>query len=577
VKNTTCKPKKITVNLSVTGILGLLLTGCSIHPQSLRDDEKAALVLTDQQVMFHRQEPIEHPVTLEEAMARAVKYNLQERLAVMQHAFENRLLDSRSYELLPSVAASAGWRTRSRVAASSSKSVETGTQSLEPSTSQDKQLRDTDLSLSWNILDFGIGYFGAKIQANNVLVADEQRRAVIADIIQQVRSAYWAAATAQQLEPSVNATLRQANRALEKARQTEKERLVAPVVAMKYQKRLLEMVSQLENLSAELVTAKTRLAGLMNIAPSTPYRLASVSDEMNHLPEMHYSLENLETLAMVNRPEINEEIFKARNAVLETRSQLIHLLPGASLFVGAHYDSNSYLVNQSWADAGIQVSWNLMNVFSFRSVKKAGEAKQAVADVRRQALRMAVLTQVNVAWQQYRQAQNQYQHAMELLRLQNGIAAQTQSAYQSSMESKLEQIRMKTETVLMTRHRDQQLAQAHTAYGAIYQAAGLDPLPKQIDGRSVEALSDAIAAQRARLGRGELDQSQRQLLVMATPGTDDKNTIRSQPLVQPVKAQVEEAVKPTEYVSTWENLGSLKSAIVKDLTPSVSTAPMSHK
>ncbi|WP_217653315.1 TolC family protein [Vibrio aerogenes] len=556
------KSKKAVVNLSVSGLLGVLMAGCSIQPQHIGQDEKAALMLKDQQTIFSHQAPVEHPITLEEAMARAVKYNLQKRLAMMQYAYENRLLDSKSYDLLPSVAASSGWRTRDQVAASSSESVKSGIESLEASTSQDKELSNADLSLSWNILDFGIGYFGAKIQANNVLVAEEQRRVVTADIIQQVRRAYWVAATAQRLEPEVNTVLQQAKKALAKARQTEKARLVAPVVAMKYQKSLLKMISQLENLSSELVIAKTRLASLMNLSPATPYRLAAVSEPMSQIPEVSYSLGNLEALALVNRPEINEEIYKARNAVLETRSRLMHLLPGASLFVGGHYDSNSYLVNHSWADAGVQVSWNLMNVFSYSSINKAGQAKQNIAEIRRQALRMAVLTQVHVAWQQYRQSQNQYQRASELLRLQKGIATQTQSAYQSRMESKLEQIRMQTETVLMTRHRDQQLAQAHAAYGAIYQAAGLDPLPEKIDGRSVQALSQAIARQRTKLSRGELNQQQRQLLAQVTPAVAHP---RQTPLVSEMQPK-------TEQISTWDSLHSLRSAPVRDFTGAGNTA-----
>ncbi|MCE0495923.1 TolC family protein [Vibrio salinus] len=566
MKNTTCSSKNMSAKLSVTGVVALFIAGCTIHPHNISDEEKSAIFLKDQTEMFSQQETISHPLTLEEAMARAVKYNLSGRLAVMRKALEKRLLDSKSYELLPSVASSAGWRTRDKLAASSSESLETGTQSLEPSTSQDKKLRNADLSLSWNILDFGIGYFGARIQANNVLAANEQRRAVIADIIQQVRSAYWAAATAQDLEPGVKAILAEAKEALKKARQTEIERLIAPVDAMRYQKSLLKMISQLENLSAELINAKTQLATLMNIAPTTPYTLASIGESGTKLPKVNYSLENLESLAMINRPEINEEVYKARNAVLETRSQLTHLLPGASLFVGTHYDSNSYLVNQNWADAGVQVSWNLMNVFSYSSVKNAGEAKEKVAEIRRQALRMAVLTQVNVAWHQYHQSQNQYKNATELLRLQNGIEAQTRHAYQSSMKSRLEQIRMKTETVLITRHRDQQLAKAQSSLGAIYQAAGLDPLPEQIQNQSIKALTLAIAQKRVRLLNGELSQQQPPLLTKIPPFvTETFLPSVSEKTIPESRTVISES---PDYVSTFENLGSLKATIIRDYTTS---------
>ncbi|WP_329604856.1 TolC family protein [Vibrio nitrifigilis] len=560
MKNTTLNLKKSALSLTVAALVGIGLSGCSLTPESITDQQKLDLLQQDQLAMFAHQEPISHAITLEEAMARAVKYNLQQRLALMKHAYENQLLDTKRYDLLPSIAANAGWKTRDNKAASSSESVSTGTESLEASTSQEKQLANADLSMSWNVLDFGIGYFAAKAQGNNVLAAEEQRRAVVSDIIQKVRKAYWAAATAQQLEPSVTQALKQAQLALAKAKLMEKERLVAPVDALKYQKSLLQMISQLQNLSSELVMAKAQLAALMNLAPGTKYQLAPIKPETTQLPSVGYSLDNLESLAMVNRPEINEEIYKARNAVLETRSQLTHLLPGASLFVGGHYDSNSFLVNQHWADAGVRVSWNLMNVFSYSSIKDAGKAKQSVATLRRQALRMAVLTQVNVAWQQYRQSQLQYAQASELLRLQTSIAKQTQSAFQSDMKSRLEQIQMLTETALITRHRDQQLAQAYTAYGAIYQAAGLDPLPAKIHDRSVDTLSKAIAQQRQGFIKGKLTEQQQQWLAELNPSEADSKVI----------AEEHVAAKPTlpesEYGSAFEALGSLKTAIIKDYT-----------
>nr|WP_279538668.1 TolC family protein [Pseudomonas brassicae] len=107
-------------------------------------------------------------------MARAVKYNLQQRLGLMERALEDNLLDQQRYDMLPKLAARAGWRGRDNTLASSSESIRTGSQSLEPSTSQDRSTHSADLQLSWNVLDFGIGYFGAKAQANKVLAAEER-------------------------------------------------------------------------------------------------------------------------------------------------------------------------------------------------------------------------------------------------------------------------------------------------------------------------------------------------------------------------------------------------------------------
>ncbi len=82
-------------------------------------------------------------------------------------------------------------------------------------------------------------------------------------------------------------------------------------------------------------------------------------------PQMKYKVDDLEAVAMVRRPEINEEAYLARNIALETREALIRMLPGATLFGGVNTDSNSFLVNNNWANAGVQVSWNLLSLLKW--------------------------------------------------------------------------------------------------------------------------------------------------------------------------------------------------------------------
>ncbi|WP_159934415.1 TolC family protein [Pseudomonas sp. S35] len=537
------------------GLAALTLSACAVTPEPETLDQQIAQASADRANMFNGQEPVTRPISLEEAMARAVKYNLQQRLGLMERALEDNLLDVQNLDMLPKLAARAGWRGRDNISASSSESIRTGNQSLEPSTSQDRSSRSADLQMSFNVLDFGLGYFGAKAQANKSLAAEERRRRIVADIIAQVRSAYWEAATAERLKPEVQQALVEARSALANARQTEQQRLLAPLDALRFQKGLLEMVRQLEAVDGELASAKSRLAALMNLPPASDYRLVLPTDQQMHQPTLAYSLDDLEALAMVKRPEVREESYLARNAVLETRSALLRLLPGASLFVGSNYDSNSYTVNNRWADAGVQVSWNLMSVLSYPAITRAGEARSAVADVRRQALRMAVLTQVNVAWQQYQQANTLFDRSNELQRIQRGILHQTENAVQSDAQTLVERVRTRTETVLATRIRDRSYAQLQSAYGAVYQAAGLDPLPERLADNSVAALSQAIFDNSVALAQGKT-------VVPHLPGINQSRAAvaTAAPTVsRPVSARV-------QTVDMWNSLGSLQGAPVVPVT-----------
>lgn len=504
--------------LALTVIATAILAGCVVTPpETLSTQDLLKLDQSDRGIMFAQQEPVTGPITLDEAIARAVKYNLQQRLALMERALEDDLVDVQKQGMLPKLTARAGMRARNNDYGSSSESLSTGTQSLVPSTSQERDTHTADLQMTWNVLDFGLSYFGAKAQGNKALAAEERRRRVVADIIRQTRTAYWNAVTAERLKDRVATTLAEARQTLEYARQTEQKRLVAPILALRYQRDLLNMVRQTEALDNELAQAKARLATLMNLPLSTEFTLAAPEAATLAPPNLAYELSDLEALAMVRRPELREESYLARNAVLETRMSLLKLFPNASLFGGLNYDSNKYLVNNNWADAGVQVSWNLLNVLAWPAINRAGESRVQVAELRRQALRMTVLSQVHIAWLERQRAETAFLRANELSRLQDAIQVQTENAARSSAETHLEVVRAKVETLLATRARDLSYAELVNAQNTIYQAAGIDPLPDRIGDESLGSLARDIAETNRQIERGHVEVPR---LAMAEPAAD---------------------------------------------------------
>ena len=69
--------------------------------------------------MFADQEPVTRPLTLNEAFARALKYNLDGRVKAMEEALSVNDLDLSRYDLLPKVAIDGMGTTRNRFDASS--------------------------------------------------------------------------------------------------------------------------------------------------------------------------------------------------------------------------------------------------------------------------------------------------------------------------------------------------------------------------------------------------------------------------------------------------------------------------
>src|SRR3954467_10185537 len=178
-------------------VLLAVLSGCAVAPKPITTAERSAQILSDKNAMFVGQDAISAPITLEDAIARSLKYNLDNRLKLMEEALATRQLDMANFSLLPKLTASAGYSSRDNEAGSSSMDLITGNRLPTSSTSQDKSHTATDLTLSWNVLDFGVSYFQAKQQANQGLILQERRRKVVQTMTQQVRQAYWQAVGAQ--------------------------------------------------------------------------------------------------------------------------------------------------------------------------------------------------------------------------------------------------------------------------------------------------------------------------------------------------------------------------------------------
>lgn len=471
------------------------VSGCVVRPSPLSTADREARLPADQQAMFGGQQAVQGPITLEEAMARAVKYNLDSRVKLMEAAVAQRELDLANFDLLPKLAASAGYTHRDQVLGMSSRSVATGLQSLEPSTSTDKDVRTADLSLSWNILDFGVSYYGAKQQADRVLGLQQQRRKAVQLLMQQTRAAFWQAAGAQRLQDQIDPLLAQAREALADSRNVEQSNLKAPLEALSYQRELLDLIFELEGVRDQLLQAKPRLAAIMDLPPGQAFQVAA-PDTFDE-PVIRVAPQDMEKTALLNRPELIEDSYNERIGLNETHKALAKLLPGVELTFGNHYDSNSFLVHSEWSDAGIQASWNLLNLVNAHTIRASAKAQYDLAREQRLAASIAVLAQVHVASIDLNSRKQQFELVNELNGVEQRMLEHTRNAAAADVQGKLAEIRAAT-SALMTKLRLYQSYSAYQdAYGQMQATLGIDPLPSASANEDLASLTAAIHAQLA--------------------------------------------------------------------------------
>jgi outer membrane protein TolC len=410
----------------------------------------------------------------------------------MEQAVAYDGLSAGNYDLLPKLTADAGYLTRTSTDASSSQSITTGEQSLVPSTALDKKRVVADLTLSWNILDFGVSYFSARQQANRALIAEEHRRKVAQNLLQDVRTAYWRAASAQALGAKVKAAIHDADEALERSRRVEREGLRAPLDALRYQRTLLDLLRQLEGVYQKLALSKAELAALINVAPGQDF-LVRVPPEaaMAYVP-LSQPMASLEEAAMLRNPDLRELSYEARISVDETRKSMLKLLPGINLSYAGNFDSNSFLVHHWWAEGAQRVSWNLLDLVSAPSIIRLGNDSEKLAELRRQALAMAVLAKLHIAYQQYVFAGNEYKRARDLSRVDRRIYTQVANRTAADAQSVLERIAAELYAANSELRQYEAYADLQAALGRIYWTVGLDTEPGHADSFDVATLSSVV-------------------------------------------------------------------------------------
>jgi outer membrane protein TolC len=475
-----------------TAAAALLLGACAVKPDPLTEAETQTRIDQDLSEMFADQEPLGGPVTLHDAMARAILYNLENRVQIMERALAERQFELSSYDMLPQVLASAGIEDRSNTSASSSRSITTGQESLETSTSLDDRREVADVTFVFNVLDFGVSYFNARQQGNRAYIAAERRRKVVHGIIQDVRSAYWRAVAAQRVLGEIEPLMGRVMAARNDAATIRQLRLQSPLDALTYERTLVDTLRQLQQLRSQLSLAKTELAALMNLPLDRSFTLADPADQGFAVPTIAVEPAELERLALAYRPELREESYQTRISADETRKAIARMLPGLELDAGFRYDSNSFLLNNEWYEASLQITWNLVNLLRGPASINFAEAQEQLVETRRQALSMAVLTQLYVAWIGYRDAVERFETAADLLALDEQILNQRARAAQTGRTGQLPVIQAELDRLVATLRRDLAYADVQNAAGNVFLAVGADPLPATVDAADVATLSTAI-------------------------------------------------------------------------------------
>ncbi len=495
--------------IAVAAVATLMISACSVVPEPLTQTAYETVLTADLEQLPPSDRIIEEPISLEEALVRAVRNNREVRLKAMEAALARGEVRLEALGMLPQLTAEAGYTNRDVYDASTSVVLidgEPDTLPSEPaySVSDGLDQRTAQVGFSWNVLDFGLSYVRARQRSDQYLISEERERKSIHTISEEVRAAYWKAVSADRLLGRVDALRTQAEDALANARAMEDSRAMAPREALIYQRELLDVLRLLQDLEQRLSGARIQLADLMGLHPGTEYTLADTNTAEMQIPSLQNSIQELEAAALRNRPEMREAHYQTRVSVNETRAALLRLLPGIGLTATMQYEDNKYLRDDQWQTLGASVNWNLFNVFAIGPNLDAAEVREQLAEARRMAVSMAVMTQVHLAVSDFMQARQVFELASDYRDVAGRILTQTQRQARAEAIGELDAVREALNDILAELRRDRAYADMQNAFGRLAASAGVDLFPRDYAELPTWQLTSILEARYAQLASGDL-------------------------------------------------------------------------
>lgn len=487
----------------------LTLTGCAVNPNPLTMAEIQPKAAEDIKTLNASQSEITGLLTPELAVARALLYNRDRHVKTMQTALRSKQLDVANYDMLPSLTARAGYTTRSEYEATQSVPFVDGepgqsSDSNSYSVSQERNRNTYGVDFTWSILDFGLSYVRANQSADQYLISVEEERKAVQNLAQEVRTAYWKSVSADRLLDKVEPLMIKVNAALEHSRDISRQRLSSPLDSYSYERSLLDVKRSLDSLRNELIGAQEKLASLMGMPPTTPFKLPEYDTAQLKAPKAKLDMETMEQTALLMRPEVLSTHYRERIARDEVRASLLKMFPDLSFSASYQYDDNQYLLYQDWASAGAAISYDLLNVFQVSANKEAAETSVEITKQERLATSLAVLTQVHLAQLRYVAADRDLGTAQNYLHVSRNISDIVTQQSNSGSIGELTAIKEQLNSLIAELRRDLAYAQIQNAYARIYQSIGLDPYPRFKGVTDPAELASALIQRRSDWDDGQI-------------------------------------------------------------------------
>lgn len=479
--------------LALSGLI--LISGCAPVAKPVDNAVLLDIVEEDRQKIYQSSNGAEQGMKIEDALARAIKYNLDTKVAELDALIAADDVTLQMLNALPSLNAKVQRQGRSNEGGSSSFSVLTNSESLQPSISQEQYRNVVRLSAEWNLLDTGINVWRGKTASDQMLIAQERRRKIYQGVVQDTYIAFWRAAVAQETLPVIGKLLNDIDAQLENNAKQLQMGIVPIGDAQSRKTQFLEKKMQLNRIKNGLSLAGLELKTLIAYPLKEDLYLDLGNQnplEADALPALKENVEKYELKALSNRPEIREEILNKRVSTRDIKLSLLESIPGLELLLTYNYDSNKFLVDNSWLDGIGGITSSINKIITAPARYKKAQNIDLLSDQRRQALVAAIITQVHVSMARYDSLNAEYKAQDQSMKHAQNILKRAQDFKKTGLMSKAELLNVEIESSIASINKAFAYADAQDAYGRFINTLGIDVWDEYNPNLSLENYADQI-------------------------------------------------------------------------------------
>lgn len=398
--------RKIIATGCCAWVATLLFSGCStVQWVNL---EKERQKYANQDLALIRPSSTQHPknpLTLEEAISNGLKNNLELKLVRFEEMLTSDEAIAEQLKMLPNANLKYDRTHLSKPRVVNSLNYLTNAIQLNNSVSETDPRKVKSMTLSWNLLDFGLSYVRSQKLFFETEAKKMRRLRQEQQLAIDITAAYWRARLA---EKALNHHLT-IKKKLEKhqldLRLAKKEKRLDPITGNELESYMLNIAIDIQNLRMEVSDAKSELARLLGIYPSEilfSKAEAPISKTLLKLTvPKQFNVEKLENYAVLHRPELFEADLKKEVRVATSREALIRAFPNIGHTFTRIRDYNKLLVFNQWSEVGFNIGWNLLSVPSNFFHALSTRHGIQLAEAERLATTMAILVQTHITLIQY--------------------------------------------------------------------------------------------------------------------------------------------------------------------------------